>query len=343
MRKLLNTLYVTTAKSYLSLDGENILILLDDKEKFRMPFANIENIVCFGYMGASPALMGKCADNNIVINFLRPNGEYLARITGKTKGNVILRKIQYAYSQNEEFCFKFSKNIVLAKFFNTRNTLERTIRDNKNSCDITNLSNVSQNIKSSLEKVYKFNDLDSLRGFEGIIAKSYFSVFNDMIIQQKKYFNLKGRTKRPPLDNVNCMLSYLYIILSLEIQSALETVGIDPYVGFMHTIRSGRCSLALDLVEELRSYLVDRLVVTMINLKQMTEKDFYPKEGGGVLMTDDGRKKLLNIWQGQKKEIIEHPFINEKIEKGLIPYVQSQLLARYLRGDLEEYPPFLCK
>ncbi|MEI7884243.1 MAG: type I-C CRISPR-associated endonuclease Cas1c [Clostridia bacterium] len=343
MRKLLNTLYVTTPKSYLSLDGENIVVLLDENEKFRMPFANIENIICFGYMGASPALMGKCAENNIAINFLKPNGEYLARITGKIKGNVILRKKQYFCSEDGIFCLNFSKNLIAAKLFNTRNTLERTIRDNQEIMDTTNLIKISQLIKENLKNVYEFNDLDALRGFEGSIAKSYFSVFNDMILQQKKHFQMYGRSKRPPLDNVNCMLSYLYIILSLEIQSALETVGLDAYVGFMHTIRPGRSSLALDLVEELRSYLVDRMVITMINLKQITEKDFYPKEGGGVLMTDEGRKKLLNCWQERKKEIINHPFINEKIEVGLIPYVQSQLLARYLRNDLDEYPPFLCK
>ncbi len=343
MRKLLNTLYVTTAKSYLSLDGENIVILLDEKEKFRMPFVNIENITCFSYMGASPALMGKCADNNIAINFLRPNGEYLARITGKTKGNVFLRKKQYTCSDDKEFCLNFSKNIIAAKIHNTRYTLERSIRDNKDKTDINGLIKVSQYIKDNYDRVFQFNDLDSLRGFEGLIAKNYFGVFNDMILQQKKYFNITDRNKRPPLDNVNCLLSYLYIILSLEIQSALETVGLDPYVGFMHSLRPGRGSLALDILEELRAYLVDRLVITMINLKQITEKDFLTKEGGGVLMTNEGRKCVLKGWQERKREIIKHPFIDEKIEIGLIPYVQAQLLARYLRGDMSEYPPFLCK
>jgi CRISPR-associated protein Cas1 len=343
VKKLLNTLYITTPNSYLSLDGENIVILLEENEKFRMPFVNIENIVCFGYMGASPALMGKCADNNLSISFLKPNGEYMGRILGKTKGSVILRKIQYGLSDDNKFCLEFSKNIIASKLCNSRNTLERTIRDNSDKMDISNLKIASNYMAENINKVYEFDDLDKLRGFEGINAKNYFSVFSDMIISQKKDFSFSMRSKRPPLDNLNCMLSYLYTILSLEVGSALETVGIDPYVGFMHSIRPGRASLALDIMEELRAYLVDRLVITMVNLSQISKKDFLQKEGGGVLMTDEGRKKILKCWQDRKKEIITHPFINEKIEIGLLPYVQAQLLSKCLRGDLSEYNPFLVK
>jgi len=343
VRKLLNTLYITTPNSYLSLDGENIVVLLEENEKFRMPLINIENIICFGYMGASPALMGKCVNNNISLSFLKPNGEYLAGVIGKTKGSVLLRKKQYCFSDQEQYCLNFSKNIIAAKLFNSRSAIERTIRDNNDKIDVTNLKATSNYLADCINKTYDYSDLDKLRGFEGIVAKNYFGVFDDMIIHQKKDFCMSIRSKRPPLDFVNCLLSYLYTILSLEVQSALETVGLDPYVGFMHTIRSGRASLALDIMEEMRAYFVDRLVITMINLKQINKNDFFQKEGGGVLMTDDGRKKILKCWQERKKEIITHPFINEKIEIGLIPYVQAQLLSKCVRGDLIEYAPFLMK
>ncbi|MGI6361765.1 MAG: type I-C CRISPR-associated endonuclease Cas1c [Bacillota bacterium] len=343
MKKLLNTLYVTTPLSYLSLENENIVILLEEKEKFRIPFANVEGIVCFGYMGASPALMGKCAENNISLSFLSPSGKFLARVTGKTKGSVLLRKKQYQFAEDRQASLFLAQNIVAAKLFNSRNTIERSIRDNADAVKISKLIDVSKLLKGNLQKAYDFHDLDELRGFEGAYAKAYFSVFDEMILQQKKHFYFTERNKRPPLDNVNCMLSYLYIILALEITAALETVGLDPYVGFMHQIRPGRASLALDLLEELRSYLVDRHILTLINLKQMTNKDFHKKEGGGILLTDERRRKLLDSWQKQKKEKIRHPIINEKIEIGLIPYVQAQLMARFLRGDVEEYPPFLCR
>ncbi|MBK5244067.1 MAG: type I-C CRISPR-associated endonuclease Cas1 [Eubacteriaceae bacterium] len=343
MKKLLNSLYITTPDSYLSLDGENLVVLLENNEKFRLPFVNIENIICFGYMGASPALMGKCADNNISINFLKPNGQYMARIVGKTKGNVLLRKKQYELSDNEEFCLNISKDIIAAKLCNSRTTLERTIRDNSDKIDTLNLKTTSNYIADNINRIYDFNDFDQLRGFEGIIARNYFSVFSDMVLNQKKDFRMIERSKRPPLDFLNCMLSYLYTILSFEVRSALETTGLDPYVGFMHTLRPGRPSLALDLMEELRAYMVDRVVLTMINLNQITKKDFFKKEGGGVLMTDDGRKKILKSWQDRKKEIIMHPYIKEKIEIGLIPYVQAQLLSKYLREELPEYCPFLMR
>jgi CRISPR-associated protein Cas1 len=343
MRKLLNTLYVTTPKSYLSLDGENIVILLEEDEKFRIPFVNVESIVCFGYMGASPALMGKCADNNVGLCFLKPSGEFAGRIIGKTKGSVYLRKTQYSLHDDKEFCLEFSKSIVAAKLCNSKFTLDKTIRDNKDKIDTADLENVSAGLKNAVQDVYAIADKDELRGFEGANTKQYFKVFDDMILQQKKHFCFTDRSKRPPLDNVNCMLSYIYTILSFDIASALETVGLDPYVGFYHELRSGRASLAVDIIEEFRSYMVDRFVVSAINLKQVNEKDFTEKEGGGILMTDDGRRKILTCWQERKKDIITHPIIKEKVEVGLLPYVQAQLLARFLRGDLEEYPPFLCK
>jgi len=304
---------------------------------------NLESIVCFGYMGASPALMGKCADKNVAINFLSPNGEFLARVTGKTKGSVFLRKRQYSLSEDKKFCMNFSKEIIAAKIFNSRFTLEKTIRDNNEKMNVENLEKVSEGLKDAIKNVYLFENKDELRGFEGVQAKQYFSVFDDLILKQKESFYFQERSKRPPLDNVNCLMSYLYTILSFDISAALETVGLDPYVGFYHELRSGRASLATDMIEELRAYLVDRFIVSMINLIQIKGKDFTKKEGGGVLLTDDSRKMILKTWQERKKETITHPFINEKIEIGLLPYVQAQLLAKFVRGDLDEYPPFLCR
>jgi CRISPR-associated protein Cas1 len=344
MRKLLNTLYVTTSNSYLSLERENVVIRLDDEEKFRLPFVNVESIVCFGYMGASPALMGKCAENNVAICFVNPNsGKFLAKVVGKTTGNVFLRKQQYSLSDDNMFCLNFTKEIIAAKIFNSRFSLERAVRDNKDKIDTTQLEKSSEMMKDAIKYCYDFENIDELRGFEGVQAKLYFKAFDDMILQQKEHFYFNERTKRPPLDNVNCMLSYLYTILSFDITSALETVGLDPYVGFYHTLRSGRASLAVDLIEELRSYMVDRLVISMINLKKINHRDFYKKEGGAILMTDDGRKKILTTWQERKKEVINHPYLKEKVEIGLIPFTQAQLLARFIRGDAKEYPPFLCK
>lgn len=317
--------------------------MLEEKEKFRIPLLNIENIVCFGYMGASPALMGKCVSNNIGVSFLKPNGEYLARVIGKTKGSVFLRKKQYKFSEDEDFCLKFSQNVLASKFYNSRHLLLRFLRDNPESKDKEEITKISDELKIGISSIYEMKDKKSLVGLEGLHAKKYFSIFDSLILHQKKHFNFSGRNKRPPLDNVNCMLSYLYTIVSLEISSALETVGLDPCVGFMHELRSGRSSLALDMIEELRAYLVDRLVLSLINLKIVNEKDFVTKEGGAVLFTNEGRKKILSAWQEKKKEIITCPVIDEKIEIGLLPYVRANLLARFLRGDMDEYPSFLPK
>ena len=343
MRKLLNTLYVTTPESYVLLDGENVVIKQDNVEKFRIPFVNIENIVCFNYMGCSPALMGKCSERNVSLNFMSPSGRFLGKVIGETKGNVLLRRQQYRDADDESFCISISKNFISAKIHNSRYVLGRVVRDHKDKIDFLKVNNVMDSFKESIQKINDADSIDKIRGIEGECAKLYFGIFDEMIVKQKDHFSLKFRTKRPPLDNVNAMLSYMYTILTFEIQSALETVGLDPYVGFMHTDRAGRASLALDVIEELRAYMVDRLVLSMINLVQIKPDDFLQKEGGAVLMKDECRKKILKCWQDKKNEIIEHPFIGEKIQIGLIPYVQVQLLARYIRGDIEDYPPFLCK
>lgn len=343
MRKLLNVLYVTTENSYLSLDGENVVVSVDGSEKFRIPIHNIESIVCFGYMGASPALMGFCAEKGVGLSFLTPYGKFLARVSGGVHGNVLLRKKQYQISDTEKDCVSTAINIITGKLVNSRVVIERGLRDHTDQVDVSALEKASEYIKESILTLQDSKTLDSVRGIEGDCAKAYFSVFNELILQQKNEFIMSGRNKRPPTDNVNALLSFLYTLLAHDTQSALETVGLDPCVGFLHRDRPGRASLALDIMEEFRAFMVDRLALSLINRKQIAAKGFTIKESGGVIMDNDTRKEVLIAWQKRKQEEITHPFLNEKINIGLLPYVQSLLLARYLRGDLEAYPPFLWK
>ncbi len=343
MKKLLNVLYVTTPNSFLSLDGENVVILIEGSEKFRIPIHNLESIVCFGYMGTSPALMGFCADKNVGLCFLNQYGKFLARVTGSVHGNVLLRKKQYYVSSNESDCLPIAINCITGKLINTRVVIERGIRDHGEKINLEVLEGASEYLKSNISRIQYCKTLDGIRGIEGDCAKIYFGIFDELIIQQKTDFFMNDRNKRPPRDNLNAMLSFFYTILAHDIQSALETVGLDPYVGFLHRDRSGRASLAMDLMEEFRAFFVDRFVISLINRRQITSKGFTTKESGGVLMDNDTRKEVLTAWQKRKQEIITHPFLNEKISIGLLPYVQVLLLARYLRGDLDEYPPFLWK
>lgn len=343
MKKLLNSLYVTSPESYLSLDGENIVILDKEQELGRVPLHNLEAIISFGYRGVSPALMGKCADDNISLCFMTPQGKFLARITGSVRGNVVLRKKQYAVSENPEICLDIAKNCILGKVYNSRWILERALRDHGLRLDLEKVGQASTFLKQSLESINKCADMGELRGYEGEAASIYFGVFNQLILQQKKDFIFSGRNRRPPTDNINAMLSFVYTLLTNMVSSALEAVGLDPYVGFMHTDRPGRVSLALDLIEELRPVLADRFVLTMINKKIVTKKDFQKKEDGAVVMTDNARKTILTEWQNKKKEVLTHPYLGEKVEWGMVPFVQSMLLARYLRGDIDGYPPFFWK
>lgn len=343
MKKLLNTLYVTSENSYLSLDGENIVVFEDKKEIGRLPLYNLEGIVSFGYRGTSPALMGACADRNISLCYITPQGKFLARVTGKIKGNVILRQQQYESSRNDEISLSIAKNCITGKIYNARWVLERAIRDHRLQINIDRVKAASVHLKQSLEYVRNSQSKEQLRGYEGEAASIYFGVFDELILQQKKDFAFYGRNKRPPLDKTNALLSFVYTLLTNQIASALECVGLDPYVGYLHTERPGRVSLALDLIEELRAPLADRFVLSLINKKAITGKNFKTKENGAVIMDDEVRKKLLTEWQSRKKETITHPFLKEKIEWGMVPYIQAMLLARYLRGDLDGYPAFLWK
>ena len=343
MKKLLNTLYVTSENGYLGLEGETIVIYDEQKEMGRIPLHNLDGIISFGYRGTSPALMGACAERNIALCYLNPQGKFLARVVGKTYGNVLLRKQQYISCMDQEMSLEIAKNCIIGKVYNARWVLERAIRDHPMQINTEQVKTASLQLKKALELIQNAKSKEQLRGYEGEAASIYFGVFNELILQQKKDFVFQGRNKRPPLDNVNAMLSFGYSLLAGMCGGALEAVGLDSYVGFFHTDRPGRMSLALDLMEEFRSVMVDRFVLTLINKKIMKEKYFIKKENGAVIMTDEGRKDFLSAWQSKKQETIKHPFLDEKIEWGMAPYVQSMLLARYLRGDLDEYPPFFWK
>ena len=343
MKKLLNTLYVTSENSYLSLDGENIVVLDSEKEVGRLPLHNLEVIVSFGYRGTSPALMGACADRNISLCYLTPQGKFLARVSGKIKGNVILREQQYASSQSEEKSLEIAKNCIIGKVHNARWVLERATRDHSMQIDVEKVKSASDKLRKSLELIKSCQSKEQLRGFEGEAASVYFGVLDELILQQKKEFTFQGRNKRPPLDHVNALLSFVYTLLTNTITSALETVGLDPCIGYLHTERPGRVSLSLDLIEELRAVLADRFVLSLINKKIISGKNFDKKENGAVLMDDELRRIVLTEWQNKKKETLTHPYLKEKVEWGMVPYVQAMLLARYLRGDLDGYPVFLWK
>lgn len=343
MKKLLNTLYVTSEDSYLSLDGENVVVSDRGCEIGRLPLHNLEGIVSFGYRGTSPALMGACAERNISLCFLSPQGKFLARVSGRVKGNVILREQQYKTFLDDGKSLDIAKNCITGKIYNSRWVLERATRDHSLQVNVEKLKDSSEKLKNSLNYVCDSQSKDQLRGFEGEAAQIYFGVFDELILQQKKDFAFSGRNKRPPLDNVNALLSFVYTLLTNTITSALETVGLDPYVGCFHTERPGRVSLSLDMIEELRPVLADRFVLSLINRKMVSKKGFKKKENGAVLMDDETRKAVLVEWQNKKKETLTHPFLKEKVEWGMVPYVQAMLMARYLRGDLDGYPPFLWK
>lgn len=343
MKKLLNTLFITQPDAYLSLDGDNIVILKEQEKLGRVPLHNLESIVTFGYTGASPALMGYCAEKNISIVFLKTNGRFLARVIGKSKGNVVLRKKQYRLSEDEVISAKIARNFIVGKIYNNKWIIERMTRDYPLRIDVAQFKEVSKHLSSILPEVRKCEDLERLRGLEGQAAISYNKLFNQMILQQKEDFYFNIRSRRPPLDNVNAMLSFAYTLLANDMASALEGVGLDAYVGFLHRDRPGRVSLALDVMEELRGVYADRFVLSLINKKVVDAGDFHKKENGAVIMTDEARKKFLAAWQNKKQEKITHPYLGEKIQWGLVPHTQALLLARYLRDDLDEYPPFLWK
>jgi len=343
MRRLLNTLFVLTEDSYLALEGENVLVLNGEETLGRFPLHTLEGILCFSYKGASPALMGACAKNGISLCFLTPNGRFLARVCGETRGNVLLRKRQYKVSENEAESCLIARNMIAGKLTNARWVLERATRDHALRVDALGLKAASSALADSAKLASETVLPDVLRGIEGEAATRYFGVFDELILQSKDEFFFRARSRRPPLDNMNAMLSFAYSILANDCAASLETVGLDPYVGFLHGDRPGRASLALDLMEELRPCFADRFVLSCVNTRALRPEHFEKSESGAVTMTDAGRKAFLTAYQEKKREQITHPFLGEKLPWGLVPYVQALLLARCLRGDLDMYPPFIWK
>lgn len=342
MKKLQNILYLTIEDAYLSKDGENVVIIKDSKVLKRFPIHILDGIMCFNYTGVSPALMKFAMENNLLISFFTPEGRFCGRVIGKTNGNVLLRRRQYQLADSDD-SLEFVQNIIYAKIFNSRKVLKRAIRDHKEKIDSEKLLSTIDFIDLALKNIWKTDSKDSLRAIEGNVASRYFACFDEMIVSQRDEFYFIDRNRRPPEDNTNALLSFMYSLLTYEMQSALEGVGIDSYVGFFHVDRPGRSSMALDMIEELRAYMCDRFALTMINKNIITAKDFEKKETGAVLLNDKGRAKVLENWQKRKQDEIKHPFINEKIKIGLISHVQAMLLNRYIRGDLEAYPPLLMK
>lgn len=343
MRKLLNTLFITTTDTYLTLKGDTIIISKEDQQLGRIPLINLEAICTFGYAGASPALMRACAENHIALTFLSSTGRFLARVIGESNGNVLLRKTQYRISDNEQQSMQYAKQFIFGKIANQKWIIERATRENPMRIDVPMFKEKSQRLTEILKAVLACDDEEVLRGLEGQASLLYFQLFNQMILQQKQHFFYHSRSRRPPLDKMNALLSFAYTLLAKDVGAALENVGLDSYVGFFHKDRPGRQSLALDVMEELRPVVADRFVFKLINKKMITAADFLEKESGAVLLTDDGRKKFLKYWQERKQETLTHPYLEEKINWGLVPHAQALLLARTLRQDLAAYPPFLWK
>jgi CRISPR-associated protein Cas1 len=343
LKQLQNVLFVTLQGAYLSKNGDTVDVLHEQRTKLRVPLHTLQSIVCFGNVSCSPFLMGACGEAKIGLSFLTENGRFLARVDGPVRGNVLLRMEQYRVSDDEVRSSVISKSIILSKIANSRVVLQRILRDYPENPGREDISTALTQLDSSLRELNRAATLDLVRGIEGLAASAYFSCLDHLINKDKENFYFKGRNRRPPLDNMNALLSFLYTLLVHDVQSALEGVGLDPAVGFLHRHRPGRPSLALDLMEELRAFLADRAALSLVNRQQVKATGFSRSESGAVTMDDDTRKVVLVAWQKRKKEEITHPFLQEKIEIGLIPHVQAMLLARFLRGDLDAYPPFLWR
>lgn len=339
MRKLLNTLYITNPDLYLGKDGSNIVIRNDKENVHQSPIQNYENIVCFNYTGMSPALMGLCAEHNVSVNFLTPSGRLRAKMLGPINGNVLLRREQYRIADDER-ALSYAKIFIMAKLYNSIQLLQRFLREHQNTEKAEDIRKCVQRMKESNKSLSMVEDADELLGIDGDASRNYFSVFDELILHNKDHFQFNARHRRPPTDPVNSMLSLTYSMIRILMENALETVGLDPYVGFFHKDRPGRTGFALDMMEELRSYMGDRFVLSLINQREINISDFYVQENAAVFFTETGMKKYLSLWQKRCQKTIKHPFLEETVEIGLIPYVQAMLMARTIRGDLELYPPF---
>ena len=343
MKQLLNTLFVLTEDAYLALENDNVIVLGKDNKLAAVPLRSIEQILCFSYRGASPALMGKCAEFNVGLSFYSPRGKYYCSVLGETNRNVLLRREQFRMADDESRSLDIAQSFILGKVFNCRWVLERTKREHPMIVDIDKVSQTSMTLRDTQKVISATSTIDGLRGIEGRAAKDYFNVFGDLIIRNKDSFFFDARTRRPPLDRMNALLSFIYALLMSDCVAALQGAGLDPYVGFMHVDRPGRPSLALDLMEEFRPAVADRFTLSLVNMGVIKPLDFEEQENGGIYLNESGRKTTLAAWQKHKSETITHPFLKEKIPWGLVPYVQALLLTRTIRTDLEAYPPFMWK
>lgn len=346
MRRLLNTIYVTSEDAWLRKDRENLVIEVEGTERGRVPLHMMEGVVCFSRVGASPAVMAACAEAGIGLSFLTPNGRFQARVEGRRSGNVLLRRTQYRLADDPARALPVVRGMVAGKAANQRTVVMRALRDHaaKMPDDAKDsLRAVERQLSHAARRTLAAGDVAELRGIEGDCARLYFSAFNHLIRHEDGAFVFAGRSRRPPLDRVNALLSFLYAMLGHDCRAALESVGLDPQVGLLHADRPGRASLALDLMEEMRPVLADRLALSLINRRQIAANDFIVEDSGGVRMTDEARKAVLIAWQERKKEELRHPFIGEAMALGLVVHMQARLLARHLRGDLDGYPPFIWK
>lgn len=341
MKKLLNTLYVTLQGAYLHQKGETVCVRFERETKLRVPLHTIQSIVCFGRISCSPNLLGSCGLRNIKVSFLSQYGRFRARVEGPVYGNVLLRRQQYRWADNEEQSSRLARSMVAAKIANSRVTILRANRERFD--DGSPLFNIAVTLGNQLRLLKESQSLDAIRGIEGRAAHDYFSIFDELILHQKDAFSFHERSRRPPLDPINALLSFIYTLLVHDVTSALETVGLDPAVGFLHRDRPGRPGLALDLMEEFRSFFADRLALSLINLKQIKASGFTKTESGAVQMDDASRRILLQSYQKRKQEEMKHPYLNEKAPIGLFPFIQAQLLSRHIRGDIDDYPPFLWR
>lgn len=343
MRKLLNTLYVGTQGTYLHKEGETIVAEQEKKRLLQIPLHTLQGLVCFGNVLVSPFLMGHCAEKGVSVSFLSEHGRFLASVKGPVAGNVLLRRQQYRLADDSISSSKMASYLVSAKLANARVVLQRSVRDHGDKVDVEALRAGISAIDRLQGAVEKAGDLDTIRGYEGMAAAEYFAVFNHLIVDQKEGFAFRERSRRPPLDAVNALLSFVYTLLAHDVRSALETVGLDPAVGFLHRDRPGRHGLALDLMEEFRPFLADRLVLSLINRRQVSPRGFTRAANGAVTMDADTRKTILVEYQNRKQDEITHPYIEEKVKVGLLFFLQANLMARYLRGDLDGYPPFFWR
>ena len=343
MRSLLNTLFVTSEDLYLALEGENVVVLRGEAAAARFPLHTLESILCFSYKGASPALMGACAQRGICLSFYSPRGKFYCQTSGAQQGNVLLRREQFRRADSPPACRALACSFLTGKLYNARWVLQRTVRDQAMRVDAPRLKHAAQALAEAVKALPQQPDTGALRGAEGAAAALYFDVFDELILQNKQHFFFTARSRRPPLDNMNALLSFAYTLLASDCAAALRGAGLDPYEGYLHTDRPGRASLALDLMEELRPLLGDRFCLTLVNSRIIRPEHFEPQESGAVFLNDAGRKAVLAAWQEKKRDTLTHPFLGEKVPWGLVPYLQALLLARHLRGDLDAYPPFLWK